>query len=82
MENKIIKNCKRRGIWVVQSVVKCLTLDFDSGHDVRSWNQAPHWALCSEGSLLEDRPSPSVPPPSLSKNKSFLKNCERISKYM
>ena len=36
-----------RGTWVAQCI-KCLTFDFDSGHDlmVQFWDLAPHPAPC------------------------------------
>ena len=38
--------------WVAP-LVKRPTLDFNSGHDLTSWDQALHQAPCSADSLLE-----------------------------
>ena len=50
--NGELRNKTRQGYLMVQSV-KCPTLDFGSGHDIRVVRLAPCQALCWECSLLE-----------------------------
>ena len=50
--NPSLKKYKSWGTWVAQST-KCPTLGFCSGHDLWSWDPAPHGVPCSVGSLLE-----------------------------
>ena len=59
MRDVKLKN-KPRGAWVAQ-LVKCLTLDFNSGHDLRILGSSP-----TSGSLLSGEfasPSPFARPP-------------------
>lgn len=42
-----IKKCCFQGAWVTQSV-KCLTLDFGSGHDLTADEIEPHIGLCAD----------------------------------
>ena len=73
--------------WVAQ-LVECLTLGFDSGHDLAvSWFRVPHWTLCWQcgaylGFSLSLFLSPSLPPslpPSVSASPP-LRLCLSLSK--
>ena len=73
----LLKEYQSWGAWVAQSV-KCLTLDFNLGHDLRVVRLTT--ALGSELSAESASPAHSAPPPtcSLSQiNKIFLKNGQR-----
>ena len=53
--------------------VRWPTLDFGSAHDLSgSWDQAPHWALHSVGSLLEDSLRLPLPTLCLSKINKYI----------
>ena len=58
------KKHKGRGAWVAQSV-KCLTLGFSSGHDLRVFGIGPHIGLCADSA----EPAWDSPPLSLSLSK-------------
>ena len=53
-----LKNLLSRGTWMAQ-LVKCLTLDFSSGHDLMVHEFEPHIGLCA------DRAEPAWDPLSL-----------------
>ena len=60
---------KKGGAWVAQ-LVKHLTLDFHSGHDLRVVRSSPCWALCSVWNLLV--PLSLLLPPDLTFSLSLL----------
>ena len=61
----VIKNVNLRGAWVAQ-LVKCLTLDFSSGHDLTVCETEPHVGLCADGAEPAwDSFSPSLSAPPL-----------------
>ena len=61
----VIKNVNLRGAGVAQ-LVKCLTLDFSSGHDLTVCEMEPHIGLCADSAEPAwDSLSPSLSAPPL-----------------